>query len=433
MSYFDYENQLLGYFENLKMSLLSRPLFLGGIGGSGGGTGGPVGGIVGQLIQTKIAYDYDELASSGLPTSGWSLLDNLNHIRYRVQQLEGGSGVSGSVSIYSNGTLVATGITVLDFVGGVVTQTASNRVSVQYTGGGGGGESVTHRYNETLSGVNTFSTAYTFASGTLQVYYNGLRQDDSYFTPNETLNGFTTTFSLLPGDEIFVDYDIAASGTTTSGVTTGGHTIQDEGTSLPARTYLNFVGSSVAVTDDSANDRTIVTVTATSSGGTSADEKVKVSSNDTTANYLASKLVAGSSITITENNNGSNETLTIAYSGVGSFPRVALLTFGGTLSGISNPFRLYNVFGQTVTISKVFIAANTAPTGQNLIVDIHKNGTTIFTNQANRPTIVAGNNTGETTTIQVPSWAVSEYLTAELDQVGSAVPGSDLSVHIVYY
>lgn len=41
----------------------------------------------------------------------------------------------------------------------------------------------------------------------------------------------------------------------------------------------------------------------------------KVSSNDTTPGYLNGKLVAGTNITFTENNNGANETLTIAASG----------------------------------------------------------------------------------------------------------------------
>lgn len=42
------------------------------------------------------------------------------------------------------------------------------------------------------------------------------------------------------------------------------------------------------------------------------DETAKVSSNDTTAGYLNGKLVAGANVTLTENNNGANETLTIA-------------------------------------------------------------------------------------------------------------------------
>jgi hypothetical protein len=44
------------------------------------------------------------------------------------------------------------------------------------------------------------------------------------------------------------------------------------------------------------------------------DVKVLVSSNDTTAGYLNGKLVAGSNVTFTENNDGSDETLTIAAS-----------------------------------------------------------------------------------------------------------------------
>ena len=45
------------------------------------------------------------------------------------------------------------------------------------------------------------------------------------------------------------------------------------------------------------------------------DVKVLVSSNDTTAGFLNGKIVAGTGISLTENNNGSNETLTITSSG----------------------------------------------------------------------------------------------------------------------
>lgn len=51
--------------------------------------------------------------------------------------------------------------------------------------------------------------------------------------------------------------------------TSGGHVIEDEGTPLTQRTKLNFVGSGVAVTDDSGDDATVVTI---SSGGLTSDE-----------------------------------------------------------------------------------------------------------------------------------------------------------------
>ena len=44
---------------------------------------------------------------------------------------------------------------------------------------------------------------------------------------------------------------------------TGGHTIQEEGSSLTQRTKLNFIGAGVTATDDSGNDATKITVTPT--------------------------------------------------------------------------------------------------------------------------------------------------------------------------
>jgi len=60
-------------------------IVLGGTSGSGGGSGGPPGGVVGQLIQTKVAYDTTE---AEIETGSTSLVDNLNHIRYRINVME---------------------------------------------------------------------------------------------------------------------------------------------------------------------------------------------------------------------------------------------------------------------------------------------------------------------------------------------------------
>ena len=59
-----------------------------------------------------------------------------------------------------------------------------------------------------------------------------------------------------------------------------------------------------------------ITNNGTANGFGSADtEKVKVSSNDTTAGFLNGKLVAGTNISLTEGSDGGNETLTAALSG----------------------------------------------------------------------------------------------------------------------
>ena len=64
-------------------------MVLGGTAGENGGIGGPPGGFIGQLAQRYVTYDTTEAATLSGESS---LVDNLNHIRYRVQQLEAGSG-----------------------------------------------------------------------------------------------------------------------------------------------------------------------------------------------------------------------------------------------------------------------------------------------------------------------------------------------------
>lgn len=109
-----------------------------------------------------------------------------------------------------------------------------------------------------------------------------------------------------------------------------------------------------------------------------------------------------------------------------------VLTFLGDLEVSDNPLRIYNNLGASQTISKVFLAVGTAPTGASVIVDVHQDGTTIFTDQGNRPAVTAGNATGETTSIDVATWTAGSYLTVHIDQIGSTVAGSDLVVHIIH-
>ena len=76
--------------------------------------------------------------------------------------------------------------------------------------------------------------------------------------------------------------------------------------------YLNgklVAGTGITFTEN--NDGSAETLTIACSI-TDTDKYAKVSSNDTTAGYLNGKLVAGTSITLTEGSDGGNETLTIA-------------------------------------------------------------------------------------------------------------------------
>lgn len=84
------------------------------------------------------------------------------------------------------------------------------------------------------------------------------------------------------------------------------------------------------------------------------------------------------------------------------------------------------------TITGVVAAVNTAPTGAPIILDVNKNGVSIFPISV-KPRILAGAFStafeyGPDTTNIAPG----DYLTVDIAQVGSIVPGSDLTVFIRY-
>lgn len=62
-------------------------------------------------------------------------------------------------------------------------------------------------------------------------------------------------------------------------------------------------------------------------GGGGANDKVKVSANDTTEDYLFEKILAGAGITIVEENDGADENIRInAAAGTGSATKVEYIT-----------------------------------------------------------------------------------------------------------
>jgi len=146
---FDY--LILDAINNAVKSIKAAPLILGGVSGSGGGIGGPTGGFIGFLPQTRVSYDLSEIFSSGIPESGRSLLDNLNHIRYRLNDIENRGTM---IVVTDDGSLVASGITTLDFRDGINVINAGNgTVIIDSVGGSGaGGGHIIQDEGITLSG-----------------------------------------------------------------------------------------------------------------------------------------------------------------------------------------------------------------------------------------------------------------------------------------
>jgi hypothetical protein len=104
------------------------------------------------------------------------------------------------------------------------------------------------------------------------------------------------------------------------------------------------------------------------------------------------------------------------------------LTLGRTdaLTATVGTQRLYVTFN--CTIVNVAAWVGTAPTGADVIFDIHKNGATLFSTQGNRPTIAAGTYADLTNTPDVTAITAGDFLTLDVDTVGSIIAGSDAVV-----
>ena len=79
---------LFDYLNEMKRAGKNTILNLGGASGAGGGIGGGTVGYNGKLPQTRVAYDETEAEDNSITVSGGTLVDNLNHIRYRINVLE---------------------------------------------------------------------------------------------------------------------------------------------------------------------------------------------------------------------------------------------------------------------------------------------------------------------------------------------------------
>lgn len=104
----------------------------------------------------------------------------------------------------------------------------------------------------------------------------------------------------------------------------------------------------------------------------------------------------------------------------------------GSLVTGTGTARMYNDTGFTLAIKAIRASVGTAPTGASIIVDVLIGGTTIYGTPANRPTIAAaGNTSGKNTGYSTATIADGSYFTVSIVQIGSTVPGADLTVQIL--
>lgn len=85
-----------------------------------------------------------------------------------------------------------------------------------------------------------------------------------------------------------------------------------------------------------------------------------------------------------------------------------------------------------LTVSTVIVYSDAAPTGASLIVDVNRNGATIFGTQANRPEVAIDGHSDESGIPNITSLAKGDRVSIDVDQVGSIVKGGDdLTVTII--
>lgn len=110
---------------------------------------------------------------------------------------------------------------------------------------------------------------------------------------------------------------------------------------------------------------------------------------------------------------------------------VIALSIGGVLQTGAGTIR-FPVW-RPITVLNVTLQLGGTPTGASVIIDVNKNGTTIFTTQGNRPTVAAAATQDLASVPDVTAYAAGDYITVDVDQVGVAPNnGSDAVVLIEY-
>lgn len=160
--------------------------------------------------------------------------------------------------------------------------------------------------------------------------------------------------------------------------------------------------------------------------------KVKANAGDATPGYLDAK-VDGATIeisgTVLRIKDGS-----ITSVKMGAEYRIPVASFASEtdvdIAVQTGKHRIPIMFNGDIVAIRAMI--ETAPTGAPIVLDINKNGVTIFTTQGNRPTIAIGaNDSGEVTNMDLTAIVKGDYLTLDIDQIGSTVAGQNLTLLIV--
>lgn len=117
--------------------------------------------------------------------------------------------------------------------------------------------------------------------------------------------------------------------------------------------------------------------------------------------------------------------------GVQGPPGQGIASYSAPVAAVQEGTHRWYIEQATIIDSVRVSVGGEPPTGADIIVDVNVNGSSIFTTQANRPRVLAGQRTG-TSVPDITSLSVGSYLTVDIDQAGSIQPGTGLTVQVYY-
>ncbi len=121
--------------------------------------------------------------------------------------------------------------------------------------------------------------------------------------------------------------------------------------------------------------------------------------------------------------------LIVGTTWTGYIREIARLSIQGVLATGNNVVPPM-VFPRAGTIAKITAAIGTPPVGSSIIIDVNIDGSTIFSHANSRLTIADGASQGSLTSGLTTALLADDYLTFDIDQVGSSTPGANIGVTI---
>lgn len=196
----------------------------------------------------------------------------------------------------------------------------------------------------------------------------------------------------------------------------GGHVIVDpNGGSAIQENNLKFSGSNISVSDDSGS--TIVTIPTAhliESNGSSLDQLGKI-------NFI------GGSVTQNYGNDSFDVSLSGSIVGTGDYVyhiEGSLATGSGFLIGVVT---------KNITIGKIYIVGENLGTGGSTVIDVNIDGSSIFTDQANRPQLNydSGSSYAVSGTPDVIGFSVGNVITFDIDEIAINASTLDVIIQVI--